>query len=168
MFDFFKKNDKKSIIGDNQLIAPVTGKLIRLSDVKDPVFSSGKMGDGFSLVPTEGKIVSPINATIISIAQTKHAFGLKANNGLEIILHLGIDTVNLRGKPFNVKVSEGQNVLAGQNIATMDLQMTNSAKLDPSVIFVITNAAEKIKKLQLNEFNQNYLAGANIGRVILK
>lgn len=89
------------------------GQVINIEDVKDPVFSQRMMGDGFAVEPENGKIVSPLAGKVSSIFPTKHALGLVSDNGLEVLVHIGLDTVSLEGKPFEVKVTEGQTVAAG-------------------------------------------------------
>lgn len=79
------------------LAAPVDGKLIQLSQVKDPVFSQGLMGQGFAIEPTNGDIVSPVTGTVTLVSETKHAFGIKTQDGADVLVHLGIDTVELKG-----------------------------------------------------------------------
>ena len=87
--------------------APVKGTFEDISQVNDEVFSQKMMGEGFAVKPENGKIYSPVTATVVSIFKTKHAVGLKTESGLEVMLHLGIDTVELEGKPFTLKVKEG-------------------------------------------------------------
>lgn len=121
------------------IVATVTGDLIQLSEVHDDVFSSKMVGDGFAIKPVAEAIVAPASGTIISITETKHAFTLKTDDGLELLVHLGLDTLELGGKPFNFVVSAGQKVKAGQQLGVMDLQQICDAKKDPTVITVVTN-----------------------------
>ncbi|MDN5591096.1 MAG: PTS glucose transporter subunit IIA, partial [Lacticaseibacillus paracasei] len=85
-----------------QLMAPVSGLAMAITDVSDPVFSQKMMGDGFGIDPTDGQIAAPVDGRIMMIADTKHAIGIKADNGAELLVHLGIDTVELKGAPFEI------------------------------------------------------------------
>ncbi|MGX6978073.1 PTS system trehalose-specific EIIBC component [Vagococcus elongatus] len=120
--------------------SPVKGKLIPIENVDDPVFSPKMMGDGFAVVPADQTIYSPIDGTIVSIFQTKHAIGLLADNGIEVLVHMGIDTVALDAKPFSVLISEGEKVSAGTPIATMDTKQVIELGKKTDVIVAITNS----------------------------
>lgn len=133
-----------------KLIAPTTGRVINLSEVNDPVFSQKTLGEGFGLIPNSGEIVSPISGQVVMIAETKHAIGLKTQQGVEILIHLGIDTVELKGKPFTLNVQVGDNVQAGDHLATMDLATINAADKLDTIIVVITNTAQVLDKINLN------------------
>ena len=112
MFGFLKK--KNEVVENNTMYAVANGTIIPISEVNDPVFSQKMMGDGYAVVPENGEIYAPIEGEVLSVFQTKHAIGLKMTNGLEILLHMGIDTVELNGAPFTIKVKEGDTVLRGQ------------------------------------------------------
>ena len=116
------------------------GEVIALEQVKDPVFSQKMMGDGFAVEPTNGNIVSPVSGTVSSIFPTKHALGLVTEAGLEVLVHIGLDTVSLEGKPFTVHVAEGQKVAAGDLLVTADLDAIREAGRETSTIVVFTNA----------------------------
>ena len=103
------------------------GEVINIEDVKDPVFSQKMMGDGFAVEPENGHIVSPVAGKVTSVFPTKHALGLVTDNGLEVLVHIGLDTVSLEGKPFEVKVSEGQTVAAGDLLVEADLNAIRAA-----------------------------------------
>jgi len=106
------------------IATPVNGEVMPLKAVKDPVFSAGMMGLGFGIQPSDGQIVAPVNGKVTMVAETKHALGFATpDNNLEVLVHLGIDTVELKGKPFELKVGVGDEVKAGDLIATMDLDV---------------------------------------------
>ena len=126
------------------------GEVIALEQVKDPVFSQKMMGDGFAVEPTNGNIVSPVSSTVSSIFPTKHALGLVTEAGLEVLVHIGLDTVSLEGKPFTVHVSEGQKVAAGDLLVTADLDAIREAGRETSTIVVFTNA-DAIKSVNLEQ-----------------
>ena len=125
-----------------KILAPVAGEVINLEDVNDPVFSQKKLGEGFAVKPSSGKIVSPVAGKVIMVAETKHALGLQTADGVEVMLHFGIDTVELDGKPFDLQVAANSEVKAGQQLGTMDLQAIKDAQKDNTVILAITNTAD--------------------------
>ena len=126
------------------------GEVIALEQVKDPVFSQKMMGDGFAVEPENGNIVSPVSGTVSSIFPTKHALGLVTEAGLEVLVHIGLDTVSLEGKPFTVHVAEGQKVAAGDLLVTADLDAIREAGRETSTIVVFTNA-DVIKSVNLEK-----------------
>ena len=120
--------------------APVTGKFQKLEDVKDDVFSKKMLGDGFAIDPSNGKIVAPVDGTIDSVMDTKHAVTLKTNKGhLDVLMHLGLDTVELKGKPFIINVKPGDKVKAGTQIGSMDIKAIKEAGKEPVVLTIIAN-----------------------------
>lgn len=138
---------KKKRVAD-EIVAPVNGQLITLADLKDGVFSSGMMGQGYAVIPSTGQVVAPVNGTIVSVFPTKHAITLKDQQDHEVLLHLGIDTVELNGAPFDIKVQAGQSVTVGTTLAQMDLEMIQQQQKNPSVIVIFTNLKEE--QLQVN------------------
>ncbi len=126
------------------------GQVIALEQVKDPVFAQKMMGDGFAVEPANGNIVSPVTGTVSSIFPTKHALGLVTEAGLEVLVHIGLDTVSLEGKPFTVHVSEGQKVAAGDLLVTADLDAIRAAGRETSTVVVFTNG-EAIKSVKLEQ-----------------
>ena len=126
------------------------GQVVSLEQVKDPVFAQKMMGDGFAVEPANGNIVSPVSGTVSSIFPTKHALGLVTEAGLEVLVHIGLDTVSLEGKPFTVHVSEGQKVVAGDLLVTADLDAIRAAGRETSTVVVFTNG-DAIKSVKLEQ-----------------
>ena len=126
------------------------GQVVALEQVKDPVFAQKMMGDGFAVEPANGNIVSPVSGTVSSIFPTKHALGLVTEAGLEVLVHIGLDTVSLEGKPFTVHVAEGQKVAAGDLLVTADLDAIREAGRETSTIVVFTNA-DAIQSVNLEQ-----------------
>ena len=141
------------------------GEVINIEDVKDPVFSQKMMGDGFAVEPENGHIVSPVAGKVTSVFPTKHALGLVTDNGLEVLVHIGLDTVSLEGKPFEVKVSEGQTVAAGDLLVEADLDAIRAAGRETSTIVVFTNA-DAIKSVNV-EHTGKLAANAPVATVEL-
>ena len=126
------------------------GQVVALEQVKDPVFAQKMMGDGFAVEPANGNIVSPVSGTVSSIFPTKHALGLVTEAGLEVLVHIGLDTVSLEGKPFTVHVAEGQKVVAGDLLVTADLDAIRTAGRETSTVVVFTNG-DAIKSVKLEQ-----------------
>ena len=126
------------------------GQVVALEQVKDPVFSQKMMGDGFAVEPENGNIVSPVSGTVSSVFPTKHALGIVTEAGLEVLVHIGLDTVSLEGKPFTVHVAEGQKVAAGDLLVTADLDAIRAAGRETSTIVVFTNG-DVIKSVNLEQ-----------------
>lgn len=119
--------------------AVANGQVVPITDVSDKVFSQKMMGDGFAVLPTTGEIFAPVAGTILNIFPTKHAMGIQTTSGVEVLLHMGIDTVSLKGEPFELYVEDGQQVARGQLIAKVDLEMIQAAGRHTDMIVVFTN-----------------------------
>ncbi len=134
-----------------QLTAPVSGQLIGLAKVKDEVFASGMMGQGFGIDPGADQILAPAAGKVVMVADTKHAIGITTATGLDLLVHMGINTVEMKGAPFTVAVKVGDQVSAGQEIATMDRAAVTAAGKDTTVMTLVTNAADQLAGLDLEE-----------------
>lgn len=128
----------------------VKGEILPLENVADDVFSSKMMGNGFAVKPENGKIFAPASGKIITVAATKHAIGMKTNDGIELLIHLGIDSVSLNGKGFNILVNEGDSVTPKTNIAQVDLGYLKKKGIDDTIIVVMTNLDKTTKFNILN------------------
>jgi PTS system glucose-specific IIA component len=140
------------------LYAPLSGEVKMLSDVPDPVFAEKMMGDGFAIIPTDGVVTSPVNGRILQVLHTKHAIGIRSENGLEILIHVGLETVSLDGKGFEVHVSEGQKVKQNDKLLTFDLEFISKNARSTITPVVITNSNEKLEKIEI-EFNKKVEKG---------
>lgn len=146
--------EKGTIMSENNeiaILAPANGKVIALSKTSDPIFSKGAMGQGFGLTPSDGEVVAPVSGKVSMIADTKHAVGITTDDGLEVLVHMGVDTVGLKGEPFEILIKDGQTVEAGQDIATMDLKFINDKGLDTTIMVLITNSNDKLDGLDVSE-----------------
>ncbi len=155
---------KKKLVADEQLYAPVTGDVIDLGQVSDPVFAQKMMGDGFAIVPENGEVVAPVTGKV-TIA-SGHAIGLQRADGLEILLHLGIDTVQLNGAPFDIQVKVGDIVAGGDALVNVDWQQIKDADLDTTTMIIIINTAESLDQLVVT--NDHYQAGQVVGSATAK
>ncbi len=149
---FFKKKVK-----EEEIFSPLQGDVIRLEKVPDPVFSQKMMGDGMAIIPTSGVLVSPVEGEIIQVFHTKHAIGIKSINGLEVLIHIGLETVELDGEGFEVFVKKGQSVKVGDALINFDIQYLQSENKEIVTPIIITNTDEKVDNI-----NQN--AQGEIGR----
>lgn len=131
MFGFGKKKDK--------VVAVADGDLIPITKVNDDVFSEKLMGDGYAIIPSDNKVYSPISGTISTVFPTGHAIGITTDKGLEVLVHMGLDTVELNGDPFISKVEQGQEINKGDLLSFMDIDAVKNSGRDSVVVIVYTN-----------------------------
>lgn len=143
MFNIFKGKKK-------ELVSPAKGRIIPMDQVEDEVFAAKMMGDGFAVIPEEGRIVSPCNGVVVNVFKTKHAVIIRDEFGLEIIVHVGLDTVQLKGEGFDMKVEENQKISKGDLLLNVDLDFLK-AQNKPLVTPVVITNMDIIKSLQVNE-----------------
>ena len=132
--------------GPVTLLSPMTGQVILLSDVPDPVFASGKLGSGIAIIPEDGKVVAPCDATVLLAPSSGHAIGLRCENGIDILIHIGIDTVNLGGKGFTTHVQAKQKVHAGDPLVDVDLEVIANAGYSAATPIVVTSKISAIEE----------------------
>lgn len=136
------KTEATTVKEKQRIQAPVQGQLISLDQINDEVFASQQMGKTLAIYPTEEQIVSPGNGQVTALYPTHHAIGLKLDNGAEILLHIGINTVELKGRGFETFVKVGERVRLGQKLLSFDKQIIQAAGYDPTVLVIVTNTAE--------------------------
>lgn len=122
-----------------QLMAPVTGEMVSLSDVPDDVFAQKMLGDGGAVKMTDGQVVSPAAGMVTEVTDTLHAYGITTDNGLDVLVHIGIDTVSLKGEGFTALVKKGERVSAGQPLASVDLDVLRQHDLPLYTPVIVTN-----------------------------
>ncbi len=132
------------VLTDETILSPIVGSIVDLKDVNDPVFSSGAMGQGIAVKPSEGVIYAPADAEVTIAFATGHAYGLKTENGAEILIHVGIDTVSMNGEGFNQQVAQGDKVKAGDVLGTFDATKIAAAGLDDTTMVIVTNTADYV------------------------
>ncbi|TCL65337.1 PTS system IIA component (Glc family) [Hydrogenispora ethanolica] len=159
MFSFFNK--KKTIV----LQAPVAGKAVDIATVPDEVFAGKIVGDGLAFDPAEGVLYSPVNGEIVQVFPTKHAIGLRTAEGLEILLHIGIDTVGMKGEGFESFVTAGQKVKAGDKLMTFDLALIGQKAKSTALPMIITNM-DRVKSVSCRYGPVN--PHSKVAEVILK
>ncbi|MBN8210386.1 PTS glucose transporter subunit IIA [Bacillus sp. NTK071] len=131
---------KKEKSLDEVIYAPLNGKVVELETVPDPTFSQKMMGDGVAIEPTDGKVVSPVNGKVIQFFHTKHAVGIESESGLEILIHVGLETVGMGGEGFEGHVKEGDKVKVGDPLITVDLDLVKEKASSTITPVIITNA----------------------------
>lgn len=162
MFGFFKNKEKEVTkeaaqssnaasllpLNDQDFVMPIEGTIIPITEVDDLVFSEKMMGDGFAIVPATGSVVSPVDGVIMNVFPTKHAIGIKSKQGQEILIHVGLDTVNLKGEGFTVFVKEGDQISKGTEILMVDLDFIKKSAPSTVTPVIFTNAANVTVKKQ--------------------
>ena len=125
-----------------EVLSPMKGQAIPLSEVNDDVFRSELMGKGMAIMPTEGKVVAPFDGTVITVFDTKHAITLKGDNGVEVLIHIGMDTVALRGKHFEAHIKSGESVKAGDLLITFDKEAIEKAGYETVTPVIVANTSD--------------------------
>ena len=128
--------------GEHVLVAPMTGECIPMQEVPDPLFACEALGGGVGIIPSEGRVVSPVNGIVMATCDTRHAISIKSDDGIEVLVHCGIDTVELYGSPFVVHVAQGDHVRAGQLLVDVDLDAIRAAGKDTVTPVIVTNQHE--------------------------
>jgi PTS system beta-glucosides-specific IIC component len=128
-----------TLVATTEISTAVAGKVISLDDVPDKVFASRALGEGVGIIPTDGTIVAPVSGVLATVAGTGHAYGIKTDDGVEVLIHVGIDTVRLKGEGFTVHVTKGERVTRGEVLGTVDLEVVKAAGYDATTMVVVTN-----------------------------
>ncbi|HEU9130707.1 TPA: sucrose-specific PTS transporter subunit IIBC [Streptococcus pneumoniae] len=137
-----KEEVAPAALQNETLVTPIVGDVVALADVNDPVFSSGAMGQGIAVKPSQGVVYAPADAEVSIAFPTGHAFGLKTRNGAEVLIHVGIDTVSMNGDGFEAKVAQGNKVKAGDVLGTFDSNKIAAAGLDDTTMVIVTNTGD--------------------------
>ncbi len=134
-----------------EIYAPVNGQIVPLDQVPDPVFSEKMMGEGIAIMPDKGNIHAPVEGTVVLVSDTKHAIGLRSNDGTEILIHIGLETVALKGEGFTVLVAAGDKVSVGQSLIEVDWDYIREHAKSIITPIVITNSAERNVQLEVTK-----------------
>ncbi|MGF2146409.1 beta-glucoside-specific PTS transporter subunit IIABC [Vagococcus fluvialis] len=143
-----KEEAKKQVSGQGkkiskeEIVSPVKGKVLPLNQAKDPVFAEGVVGRGAVVEPTEGVVYAPFNGTVMTVFPTKHAIGLISDNGMELLIHIGVDTVQLEGEHFETFITEGQKIKTGDKLASFDVKGIEEAGYSSQVLVINTNTLD--------------------------
>ena len=139
---FSKLFGKNEEINGNHIYAPMAGQAVAITEVPDPTFAEGMMGNGIAILPTDGKVCSPVNGTVDMMFDTGHAVSLVSDAGAEILIHVGLETVSLEGKPFKIHVKNGDKVKKGQVLMEADLEAIKAAGLNTITPMLICNSGD--------------------------
>lgn len=138
----------------HEIYMPVVGKLISLKEIADGVFSEGILGMGAGIEPEEGVVYAPFDGKVIQVADTKHAIGLESSKGIELLVHVGMDTVEMKGEGFDVLVKEGERVVRGQKLMSFSIDAIKKAGHPTTTAVIVTNSAQFESVLVLEEGNK--------------
>ncbi|TFJ77674.1 PTS sugar transporter subunit IIA [Carnobacterium maltaromaticum] len=166
---FFNKKKKEEAVASlyEELVAVADGKVLPISEVPDPVFAEKMMGEGFAINPTSDVIVSPISGTLVQVADTLHAYGIQSDSGVEVLVHVGLDTVNLQGKGFEAKVKIGDAVKKGDPLVKIDREYLIANA--PSIVIpvIVTNGNMEAYNYDFKG-SGNAVAGETVAMVVSK
>ncbi|KRN61123.1 MAG: PTS glucose transporter subunit IIA [Carnobacterium sp.] len=166
---FFNKKKKEEAVASlyEELVAVADGKVLPISEVPDPVFAEKMMGEGFAIDPTSDVIVSPISGTLVQVADTLHAYGIQSDSGVEVLVHVGLDTVNLQGKGFEAKVKIGDAVKKGDPLVKIDREYLIANA--PSIVIpvIVTNGNMEAYNYDFKG-SRNAVAGETVAMVVSK
>lgn len=169
MFDFLKKKVKSKNVEWIEVYAVATGEFLPIEEVEDPVFSQKMMGEGYAILPEGGTIYSPLSGKVSNVFPTKHAIGFEAGEKLEVLLHMGIDTVELEGDPFQVFVTEEQGVSQHDQVAEVDLEKLAEKEKNEAMIVILTNEDDAVDQIEwMLDQRQAVSVGDLVAKVFLK
>lgn len=158
-------DEKKELKGEENISAPIEGKVIPLSKVEDKAFAGGDLGNGVAIIPTVGQLKAPFDGEITTLFPTLHAVGITGDNGVEMLIHIGFDTVKLNGEPFNSKVKQGDHVKKGDLLLTFDIEKIKAAGYGITTPIIITNTANYLdvvpKEIEEAKFGDNIITVLN-------
>ena len=159
-------NDAERMI-KTELYSVTDGKIISIEDVKDPVFSEKMIGDGFAIEPTSNTVLAPVSGRLFQVAETLHAYGIVTDKGIEVLIHIGLDTVTLRGEGFTSSLKEGMLIKHGDPLATVDFDYLIEHKRELTISVVIINGCSDLYHYELNK-ETHAIAGKTIALTVLK
>lgn len=169
LLTFFFWKDKSVVVEETEkktssikmakdiVASPLKGKVIAMSDLKDDAFAQGALGKGVGIIPTDGKVVAPVDGTITTLFPTLHAIGITADSGVEVLIHIGLDTVQLEGKGFKAHVAQGDKIVKGQPLVDVDLKVIEEAGFSTETPVIITNSNDLLDVIETSEKEVNQL-----------
>ena len=152
--------EKKPLVEKIQIQSPVTGTVQEITEVPDATFSDKILGDGIAVIPTEGKVYAPADGTVVSITDTKHGIMFKTSQGVELLIHIGLDTVNLKGQYYTAHVANGAAVKAGDLLVEFDLDAIKGKGYNPVTPVVVTNIDEYIRAVGMAKSGESVEHGS--------
>ncbi|MBE4907316.1 PTS glucose transporter subunit IIA [Bacillus luteolus] len=150
------------------ITSPINGRVLDITEVPDPVFSQKMMGEGIAIEPADGQVVSPVDGEIVQVFPTKHAVGIKTKSGLEILIHIGLETVTLNGEGFESFVQAGDKVVRGDKLIAFDLNIIKEKAASTITPMIITNTDEVVGNLEKNTTDTGRAGETEVLTVTLK
>ena len=161
MFNFFKNKNKKE--EKVSIVSPVNGKIVKLEEVPDPVFAEKMVGDGFAVIPSDGEVFAPVSGEVTLQPEGYHAIGIKTEEGVEVLVHFGLETVELKGEGFTPHVKVGDKVNKGDKVLSVDIE-----KIKDKVPSLITPCiVANLEKNKLSEINFDAIFGQEVQSVTI-
>ena len=148
--NLFGKKDESPVDSTLEIKSPFNGKYVKLEDIPDPVFAEKMMGEGFGIEPSEGEVVSPAAGEVMQVFPTNHAIGIKTANGIELLIHIGLETVAMEGEGFTGPVSEGDSVEVGDKLVTFDMELVKK-EANSTISPVIVTNSDILKSFEIVE-----------------
>jgi PTS system glucose-specific IIA component len=152
---------------EEEIIAPLLGEVVAIEEVPDPAFSEKMIGVGLAMIPSEGKVVSPVNGTVLQVFPTKHAVCLRSDQGLELLIHIGLETVSMGGEGFTVHIQAGDKVKVGDPLVDFSMDLVAQKAKSTITPIIITNV-DKVAELSIEDAKDVKIAESVIMRVKLK
>lgn len=149
------------------IMSPLNGKVVPITEVPDPTFSEKMLGDGVAIIPTDGKLFSPVDGEVVQLFPTKHAIGIKTKQGLEILIHIGLETVTMKGEGFKAHVKQGDPVKTGQPLIDFSIDLIEKKASSAITVIVITNF-DQVEEMIPEYSEQSIATKTKIMKVILK
>lgn len=160
-----EKEEKSNVFEKEIITAPLNGEIVNLSDIEDAAFASGLLGPGLAIIPSEGKVVSPVDGVATTLFPTLHAIGITSDSGVEILIHIGLNTVQLEGKGFTANIKQGDRITKGQTLVTFDMDMIKEQGYSVITPVVIPNHSNFLEVVETKSTNANL--GDNIITILL-
>jgi PTS system beta-glucosides-specific IIC component len=151
-----EEKSNKSLVKQEEVVSPFKGKVLQLSEVNDEAFSSGALGKGVAIKPSNGKVIAPVDGTVTTLFPTGHAIGITSKNGAEILIHIGMDTVKLEGKYFTPKVKQGDEIKLGQELLEFDVKAIENEGYSLVSPVIITNSNSYLDIIETDKKEINY------------
>jgi PTS system glucose-specific IIA component len=161
-----KKEDQSGKV--LEISSPVNGKYVKIEDIPDPVFAEKMMGEGFGIEPSEGSVVAPVSGEVIQVFQTNHAVGIKTDSGVEVLIHIGLETVAMEGEGFTGHVAQGDKVKTGDKLVDVDLSLVEKEANSTITPVIITNSADVIESFDYVETSEVTAGESVVMKVTLK
>ena len=155
---------EENLIQKDDIISPISGTLMKLEDVQDGAFSTGALGKGAAILPEEGMVYAPVNGVVTTLFPTLHAIGITSDEGVEVLIHIGLDTVQLHGEGFEAFVKQGDHIEKGQKLIQFDMEAITKAGYCIETPIVITNSANFMDVLPENK--ETIMHGENLMHII--